>query len=276
MTFALVLVGWLLAAALALRAAQLSRRLELVARAEHELRGPVSALALSVEALDRAPELRRRAAALEAHLDRLRLGLADLDAARTGRRATARPDEQSLEGVARAVTQAWEPAARDAGAEISFRWDAGPVLARADRARLSQALGNVLANAVEHGGERIAVSGERDGDAVSITVRDRSDRASRDGTYPRSGAVATAPARRTHSRGRGLAIAADGLHEMGGSLEAPDLAGGARRRGRLLRGTGARPPGAKAAGSGHRQDLEGTEVRIELPLVAAPEPPERA
>lgn len=274
MTSALLLAGWVLATALALRAAQLSRRLELVARAEHELRGPVSALALAVEALGRVPELRRRVAALEAHLDRLRLGLADLDAAREGRRAPARTDEVAVEGVARAATQAWAPAARDAGAEISFEWHAGPVLARADRARLSQALGNVLANAVEHGGERIAVSGERDGDGVRITVHDRSDGSSR-GAGLRPADVATDFPDRSGSRGRGLAIAAEGVREMGGSLQAPDLAGalsGSRRGSLLHRGSGASARRVRPSGSADPRGPEGTEVRLELPVVEAGEP----
>ena len=147
MTLWLALAGWALAGALALRCARRGRRLELVARADHELRGPVCALGLAVEALARNPELRRRAAALDAHLDRLRLGLADLGAAREGRRAVARADDVRIDGVARAATAAWEPAVRAGGGEISFDWRAGPAVAHADPARLSQALGNLLANA---------------------------------------------------------------------------------------------------------------------------------
>jgi signal transduction histidine kinase len=268
LTAALALAGWTLAAALALRAARLSRRLDLIAHAEHELRGPVSALSLGVEALGRVPELRRRAAAFEAHLDRLRLGLAELDAARAGKRAPARTDEVAVEGVARATTQAWEPAARAAGAEISFEWHAGPVVARADRARLSQALGNVLANAVEHGGERIAVSGERDGGGVRITVRDRGEGKPREGAGVRLADVQSHGPDPYRSRGHGLTIAARGLDEMGGSLSAPDLGGvlsGSRRRD-PRRGRKASNRCVRLAGRADRGPKE-TEVRLELPVV---------
>jgi signal transduction histidine kinase len=137
----------------------MTRKLELVARADHELRGPVSALRLAVAAFGRSSEQRRRAEALDVHLDRLELGLADLAAARQGRRARPRPTAVSLDRVTRAAVDAWEPAAREAGGELRVGWHAGPRVAHADRARLSQALGNVLANAVEHGGGRVDVSG---------------------------------------------------------------------------------------------------------------------
>jgi two-component system, OmpR family, sensor kinase len=202
----LAVLGWLLTTVCALRWARLARRLELVARADHELRGPVCALGLAVESLGRNPDLRRRAAALDAHLDRLRLGLADLGAALEGRRAASRPAEVRIDGLTKAATEAWEPAVRARGGEITFDWRAGPVVADADPARLSQALGNLVANAAEHGGPRITVVGERREKAVSITVRDSGR--PRD---PRLG--------RDAGRGRGLAIAAAAMADARGSLK---------------------------------------------------------
>ena len=65
---ALAIAGWL-AAALAL--AELRRRSSLLADAAHELRGPVTALSLGLEALRRQPASRRRAEALLAELGRM-------------------------------------------------------------------------------------------------------------------------------------------------------------------------------------------------------------
>ncbi len=285
MTLSLAIAGWALATALAVQGARLAWRLELVARAEHELRGPVSALLLAVEALGRRPEQRRRAAALESHLDRLRLGLADLEAARSGRRAGARPAEVSVEGVARAVAEGWEPAARERGGEITFEWQAGPVIAHTDRARLSQAIGNVVANAVEHGGERIAVSGERHGTGVTIGVRDegRSRTPSAPGARPPSAGDPPDRSRQRRRpkrtvRGRGLTIAARALDDMRASLEAPSL-------GRVLARPRRRVLPASAIGGTSRSERPGpgqepgdrpaagaTEVRIELPLLEDPAP----
>src|SRR6185503_2663761 len=55
---------------------------ELVARAEHELRGAATALALACEALRRDPAASGHATVIEAQLDRLRAGLEDLGSAR--------------------------------------------------------------------------------------------------------------------------------------------------------------------------------------------------
>ncbi len=261
MTLWLALAGWALAGALALRCARGARRLELVARADHELRGPVCALGLALEALARQPELRRRAAALDAHLDRLRLGLADLAAAREGRRAAGRPTDVRIDGVARAATEAWEPAVRAGGGEISFDWRAGPLVAHADPARLSQALGNLLANAVEHGGERIAVVGERDGEGAWIAVRD-------------SGGLHRSRESDARRRGRGLAIATQAVAGARGSLAVPDLLGGVSRPPRrFARRVGAAkrdPRGGVAAATSEGRRCEGTEFRIELPTVETP------
>ncbi len=259
MTLWLAVFGWVLATALALQGARLARRLELVAQADHELRGPVCALGLAVESLGRNPELRRRAAALDAHLARLRLGLADLDAAREGQRVARGTGEVRIDSLARAAAEAWEPAVRAGGGEISFDWRAGPAVAQADPARLSQALGNLLANAVEHGGERIAVVGERQGEGVRIAVRD-------------SGRTRRSP-RADRGRGRGLAIAAHAVADVRGSLAVPDLLGA--RPGRSRRWAISAKPGIRLAASvrpatGDGSPTQGTEIRIELPMVRAP------
>ena len=83
--------GWAAAALLGREAVRLRRRLELVADADHELRGPVPAMGLIAEALGRSPAGLRHATALQGHLDRLRIALRDLESAREGRRAAPRP-----------------------------------------------------------------------------------------------------------------------------------------------------------------------------------------
>ena len=265
MTLWAAVVGWALVVCLALQAARLTHRLNLVAEADHELRGPVSALTLAVESLGRRPDLSRRAQALDTHLDRLRIGLADLAAARSGRRAAPRRADVPLEGLLRAAAEAWQPAARHSGGEIRVDWRAGDVAAQADRRRLSQAIGNVLANAVEHGGGRVQLRADRVGARVRIAVCDEGT-TSRHGAGERS-AGEQAPAR---DRGRGLGIAAAALRHAHGSLETPDLAHGPRRRGRLgveVSGTGRptpeddRPPAP--AGRGAR-------VTVEVPVVERP------
>jgi hypothetical protein len=156
---------------------------ERVARAEHELRGAAAALSLACEALRRDPAARRHAPVLHAQLDRLRAGLDDLDAARTGGGAAAEVELVEISSLALAASAPWRCAA--------FEWEGAPVSAHLDRRRFAQALGNVLANAAEHGAGDIRVTGRAHDGGVRLQVR---------------------------NRGRGLRIAAEAAEELGGRL----------------------------------------------------------
>ena len=155
---------------------------ELVARAEHELRGAATALALACEALRRDPAASGHAAVIEAQLDRLRAGLEDLEAAR-GRvgRGAAEPVEVSE--LARAAVRPW--------AGHAFEWEGPPLETDLDRRRFAKALGNLLANAAEHGSGDIRVTGRAHDGGVRLQVT---------------------------NRGRGLLIASEAVEELGGSL----------------------------------------------------------
>jgi signal transduction histidine kinase len=169
--------GWVLAAALAWRGVRLARRLEGVADAEHELRGALTAFGF-VPGL--ASEVERACAAL--------------DALSSGRRARS-PQAVSLGHAVRSAIRAWEPAAHALGRSVELDWQAGALLLRTDRGRLAQALGNLIANAVEHGSGTIRLRATRDRDRVRIEVANDA------------------------GRGRGLRIAARAVEECGGSLE---------------------------------------------------------
>jgi len=201
------LAGWALAVALAVAVLRLRRRMDLVAEAAHELRGPVAAFFYAVAGLRREPGGVRRALRFEAELERMRAGLADLDAAREGRRAPARPRAVALERLVNGAAAGWTAAVTGAGRGVTVRWDAGRAHVQADRGRLSQALGNVLANAAEHGSGPIEVHAVREGTrAVRVEVRD--------------GGLGARPGRRPSlaDRGRGLGIAERAIREAGGTL----------------------------------------------------------
>src|SRR2546423_10044906 len=136
-------MGWVVAGGLAVVVVRLRLRLELVARAEHELRGPLTAFSLALDAARGTPAGRHLARVLDAELARARAGLADLAAARSGRRAVAVREPVRVDRLLRSSAAAW-------GAKVRV----GPgsaVVVRADPARLASALGNVLSNAAEHG-----------------------------------------------------------------------------------------------------------------------------
>jgi signal transduction histidine kinase len=154
---------------------------ELVARAEHELRGAATALALACETLRRDPAARDHAAMIDAQLDRLRAGLTDLDAAR-GRAGETVPEPTDIRTLTHEASRPWS---------TSFEWEGGPAPANIDRRRFAQAIGNVLANAAEHGSGQVRVTGRAHEGGVRLQVR---------------------------NRGRGLTIASEAAEELGGSL----------------------------------------------------------
>jgi signal transduction histidine kinase len=155
---------------------------ELVARAEHELRGAATALALACEALRRDPSAREHAAVIDAQLDRLKAGLADLESARKGDAEPGSTERVELSSLVRAAARPWEGA---------FEWEGPPLTTELDRRRFAKALGNVLANAAEHGSGDIRVSGRAHDGGVRLQVT---------------------------NRGRGLLIASEAAEELGGSL----------------------------------------------------------
>jgi signal transduction histidine kinase len=159
---------------------------ERIARAEHELRGAAAALALACETLRRDPAASGHAAVIDAQLDRLRAGLEDLEKARTAANApaeaTAGAEVVELSSLTRAASRPWD---------TTFEWEGGPAPASLDRRRFAKALGNLLANAAEHGSGDIRVTGRAHDGGVRLQVR---------------------------NRGRGLSIASQAAEELGGRL----------------------------------------------------------
>ncbi len=214
MSTALACVGWGVSAVLAVAVVRLRHRLELARQACHELRGPATAIGLAAAALRREPGGLRRALPFEAQLDRLRAGLDDLEVARAGRRARCRPADIPVERLLRGAAAGWRQAAQAEGRRLRMRSALGGAVVRADRGRLAQALGNLLANAVEHGSGTVELCGHKRGDLVVLEVRDGGMRdAQRQAgrwRHPGSG--------RGRGRGRGLGIAAAAVEEAGGTL----------------------------------------------------------
>ena len=210
MTTVAALVGWGLAVALGL---ELRRRAALLADAAHELSGPLTAISLGVEALRHQPAARRRADALATEVCRLQVAAEDAAASARGRRARSRPEPLVLKQLLADSAEAWRPAAERRGGRVWFDWKADGT--RSGRSPpLAQAFGNLLANAVEHGGGEIVVRGRPSAGGLRIEVEN----------------VAGARSRRTgrRGRGRGLEIAARVLDGAGGRLTSFDRASGGR------------------------------------------------
>jgi signal transduction histidine kinase len=202
--------GWGVAAAALARAQTLRRRLREAERrldaagdAEHELRGAMTAFGLALDRLARDPRGRRIAMSLGSELERARAALGDLTAARHGEPPPRRREGLAFDRLARSAAAAWQPAAFAAGRRVELDWRAGPTPVRGDRGRLAQALGNLLANAVEHGAGPIRLEARRTAGRVRLEV-----------VNGLRGEATESEA----DRGRGLRIAARAVADSGGTL----------------------------------------------------------
>jgi signal transduction histidine kinase len=203
----------------------LRRRLERAACAEHELRGPLAAVALAVEQVRQGRSGPELAAAMEAQLDRFSAALADLAEVRSRASEETRSGPVALERVARSTASGWRPIAERAGRGLRVDWRAGPVTVPADRGRLAQALGNLLSNAVEHGEGDVLIRGRRVAGAVRIEVANAVAKG-RGGGRGEEGGIRPLERGAGRTRGRGLAIAARAARASGGRLEIAHAAGG--------------------------------------------------
>lgn len=224
--------GWLASALAALGAAlaltllwELRRRKELVARACHELRGPLTAARLSLASMERRREAPvDRIAGLELELRRAGLALDDFAAARSGKRILDRADAVEVAELLEEQFASWSVVATVFKSELVIGELMPGVTVRGDRLRLSQAIANLVANALEHAPGRIELSARAVGDRrLRIEIIDGGP------GLPASLATLTSRARAGRgSHGRGLAIAAEIAARHGGRLMAAPAPRGSR------------------------------------------------
>jgi signal transduction histidine kinase len=191
------------------------RRLrERAARVAHEVRGPLSAAHLALHGAARRGEIRPvLVAALELELRRAALALKDPLA--------ARPDDVDLHALLAVQLQTWRDVAAIHDKTLTLEVGPGTALVHADVLRLGQALGNVVANAIEHGGGQIVIRTVHAGDRIRVEVTDG-------GTgLPASVAeLSRRPRAGRGARGRGLAITRAVLVHCGGQIFALSTAPG--------------------------------------------------
>ena len=240
MTAALAVAGWAAAlAALGVAAglrASTARRLALVAQAAHELRGPLGAALLGLHGVVSDAAGRRRVAAVELELRRAGLALADLDAAPRGRRAPDRAEAVDVGALLTEAVDAWRPLACAFATELIVDDRAAHVLVRADRLRLTQAVGNLVLNALEHGAGPVRIRVHPAGGRVRIEVRDHGP------GLPAPIAALTGDGLHAARRGHGLAIAARAVRRHGGRLLTAPVSSGACVALELPRANVAGPP----------------------------------
>jgi signal transduction histidine kinase len=207
-----------LAAAVLLR---VRRAAVLVARAGHEIRGGLCAALLGVERLAGAADVAQAATLAAVELELRRAALAVDELAAPGR---ARPGREPVDvgDLLAAAAAGWSALAGAYGARLEVDPGEGLVV-RGDRLRLAQACGNLVANAIEHGGGHVRVRARALGPAVRVEVTDGGP-----GLPAPVGALVAGARHRRGRRGHGLAVAAQVADRHGGRLAAGPSPAGAR------------------------------------------------
>ena len=137
-------------------------------RALHELRRPLQALVL-LEERSGQPVAAPPGASRRGLLEMAESALRDLDGALNGGEPGCPRDRFNCREVVLACLEHWRLAAAHRGG-IRLYWDAGPAPVEGDPRRMAQAFDNLIANALEHGGPPVVVTGARVAGRVRITV----------------------------------------------------------------------------------------------------------
>jgi signal transduction histidine kinase len=245
---ALAVAGWALAIG-GLAIATIARYrsfdyTEAVAHACHELRGPLAAVRLGLDLALRSGQLPdERLRALDLELARAALALDDLSDAslRTPRLSPSHPGSRERIDLAQLLTDSVEALRGEAaarGVEVRLQSPGSTAVVSGERLRLAQATGNLIANAIEHGGGVVEVSWRVDPSTIRIEVVDgggglpapvaelaRAGRLHRR-SWQRGGVLHRR--RASVRRGHGLAIASSVAAAHGGHLAAAPSERGAR------------------------------------------------
>ena len=239
---AVELGGWLTASAAGFAAARTWRaaagRMETVARACHELRGPLTAVRLGLDSgAGNGPLSPAKLRAIDLELGRAALALDDLEAVGTQRTLWRAPEPIDLAQLVSDSVEAWRPSAAEKGVDLRSSWSGASPTVWGDRLRLAQVTGNLISNAIEHGGGVVEVHGSvveqhrslLEAHGCGARTRARIEVSDTGPGLPAPVPELTCRAQGGRGRrGRGLAIAAAIAVEHGGRLAAAPSVRGAR------------------------------------------------
>lgn len=177
-------------------------------RAMHELRRPLQALIL-------APGGQRSHERSPGPLELALVALDDLDVAINGTRPVLTRRPVAARPLVEGTVSRWRALGARRDRSVRLEWDAGAAVVMADPARLTQALDNLLANAIEHGRGPVMVRGTRSPVGLSLEVVTAGTRPARRHSDPRRGhglavveRVAVAHLGRFRIRSTGQSVAA--------------------------------------------------------------------
>jgi signal transduction histidine kinase len=158
---------------------------EFLSVASHELRTPITTLALQIDGLPRALEqqvtgplpenLTRRLGLIRRQVDRLAAlvsSLVDVSRISSGRLELSR-ERADLAEIVRVVAERFGDDARRSGSPLGVESD-GPLWGTFDVSRVDQVVTNLVSNAIRYGlGKPIAIGVAREGDRARFWVEDR-------------------------------------------------------------------------------------------------------
>lgn len=163
-----IVAGWPMALAMAATVAaqgfRNGRRRSSLNEALHELRRPLQAVALAS-----GPQL---APAGDDPIHLAAAALDRLDREINGGEVAPALGPVDAGSLVHAAVGRWQARADLAEASLELRWNAGAAIVDGDRVALSQALDNLIVNAIEHGGPTIVVAVRCRADRLRIVVVD--------------------------------------------------------------------------------------------------------
>jgi signal transduction histidine kinase len=182
------------------------RRRAALNEAMHELRRPLQILSLALSVGGHgSPQV-------ETSLELATLALQRLDQEINGSGLGQVTTEVSVDGLIDEAAERWRGPAGDNGVDLKREWNGPPTYVQGDRFELSQALDNLLSNAIEHGAGEVRIGSRREGDQVAISV-------SNPGAMAVEGAGRWKRLRGGRSRrGHGLRVVARVAQRHGGSF----------------------------------------------------------
>jgi len=182
------------------------RRRAALNEAMHELRRPLQVLSLAL------PSESSASAPVESSLRLATAALDRLDQEINGDPPEEVATEVSVKQLIEGAVQRWRKPATSRGGALTVNWNGETMFVNGDRFGLSQALDNLLSNAIEHGGAKVRIGARRHGDWVRIAVADEGAASSAEASRRR------ADRNRAHRRGHGLRVVARIAKRHGGSF----------------------------------------------------------
>lgn len=199
---------------LAAQSLRAGRRRSALNEALHELRRPLQALSLAGSGSARGQ------GAAEWALQMAGAALVRLDREINGEGGPppVPVETVAIEPLVEAAVQRWTARAALAGGSLELRWMATGGAVRGDRCGLAQALDNLLVNAIEHGGEAVALEASQVRGRLRLAVIDSGARRPRLRSAPARASALVTRLRGSDRHGHGLAVVRRTIAAHGGSF----------------------------------------------------------